>query len=123
VDARIRLLLRIIEERGGVLPMSSQQIGSLLGLGQSRLLRLFSTEVGKTLRSHLLEVRMKRAAQLLRTISPPIKTVAFDCGYTAVTNFYSDFKRIHGISPNQMRLKHIDIQVASDDTTPPGARV
>jgi len=54
VDVRIRILLRIIEERGGVLRMSSTQIGSLLGVGEARVLRLFNTEVGKTLRSKRL---------------------------------------------------------------------
>jgi AraC family cel operon transcriptional repressor len=123
VDARIRILLKIIEERGGMLPISSKQIGSLLGLGQARALRLFSTEVGKTLRRHLLEVRMGRAAQLLKDVRPPIKTVAFDCGYTLVTNFYRDFKRVHGISPMQMRLRHINIRLHTDETAPPDARM
>ena len=51
MDARIGILLRIIEERGGMLPLSSEQIGGLLGLGEARVLRLFSAEVGRTLPS------------------------------------------------------------------------
>src|ERR1019366_5815897 len=82
VDARIRILLKVIEERGGVLHLSSKQIGSMLGLGEARVLRLFSAEVGKTLRRHLVEVRMARAADLLKDADLPIKTIASDCGYT-----------------------------------------
>jgi AraC-like DNA-binding protein len=111
MDARIRILLRIIEERGGVLPMSSQQIGGLLGLGEARVLRLFNMEVGKTLRRHLLEVRMARAAELLSEGVRPIKTIASDCGYTGVTNFYRDFKNVYGISPMQMRLLRMDTRL------------
>ncbi len=111
MDARIRVLLRIIEERRGVLEMSSQQIGELLGLGEARLLRLFSTEVGKTLRRHLLEVRMARAAELLTNGFLPIKTIAFDCGYTVVTNFYRDFKSVYGTSPMRLRLMRMGSQV------------
>ena len=104
MDVRIRILLKIIEERAGVLHMSSKQIGSLLGLGEAHVLRLFNTEVGRTLRSHAREVRMARAAELLIDWSIPIKTIASSCGYAIVSNFYRDFKTVYGISPMQMRL-------------------
>jgi AraC-like DNA-binding protein len=112
VDLRIRILLRIIEEREGVLQMNSRQIGGLLGLGEARVLRLFSKEVGKTLRRHLLEVRMARAAKLLTDGVLPIKTIAFNCGYTLVTNFYRDFKSVYGTSPMRMRLMQMDSQMS-----------
>jgi transcriptional regulator GlxA family with amidase domain len=104
VDVRIRILLRIIEERAGVLRMSSKQIGSLLGLGEAHVLRLFNAEVGRPLRNHTREVRMARAAELLKDCSIPIKTIASRCGYTIVCNFYRDFKIVYGINPMQMRL-------------------
>lgn len=111
MDARIRILLRIIEERGGTLALSSEQIGGLLGLGEARVLRLFSSEVGKTLRRHLLEVRMARAASSLRESVLPIKTIASNCGYSVVSNFYRDFKKIYGTSPMQMRLMQMMSQL------------
>jgi AraC-like DNA-binding protein len=98
VDVRIRILLRIIEERAGVLHMSSKQIGTLLGLGEAHVLRLF----------------MARAAELLTDCSIPIKTIASRCGYTIVCNFYRDFKIVYGISPMQMRL--IKMNLAMHET-------
>jgi AraC-like DNA-binding protein len=109
VDVRIRILLRIIEERAGVLHMSSKQIGSLLGLGEAHVLRLFNAEVGRPLRSHTREVRMARAAELLQDCSIPIKNIASSCGYTIVCNFYRDFKIVYGISPMQMRLMKLNL--------------
>jgi AraC-like DNA-binding protein len=111
VDARIQILLRIIDEQGGSLRLTSEEIGGLLGLGEARVFRLFSREVGKTLRRHLLDVRMARAARLLKNVVPPIKTVASDCGYSLLSNFYRDFKRVHGISPLQMRLRHMNLDL------------
>jgi len=116
VDARIRILLKIIEERGGTLPMSSEQIGGLLGLGEARVLRLFNLEVGKTLRRYLLEVRMSRAASLLGESMLPIKLVAGQCGYNAVNNFYRDFRKVYGTSPLQMRLMGMDRQFREKDS-------
>jgi transcriptional regulator GlxA family with amidase domain len=114
VDVRIRILLRIIEERAGVLHMSSRQIGDLLGLGEAHVLRLFKAEVGRPLRSHAREVRMARAAELLTDCSIPIKTIASRCGYTIVCNFYRDFKIVYGISPMKMRL--IKMNLAMHET-------
>jgi AraC-like DNA-binding protein len=110
MDARIRFVLRFIEEQGGTLQITPKQIGSLLGVGETRVLRLFRTEVGTTLRRHLLEVRMARAAKLLRNGNVPIKTIAFDCGYSLVSNFHRDFKLVYGISPKQMRLIRMNFQ-------------
>ena len=109
MDVRIRILMRIIEERAGVLHMSSKQIGNLLGLGEAHVLRLFNAEVGRTLRSYAREVRMTRAAELLKDCSIPIKTIASSCGYTIVCNFYRDFKIVYGISPMQMRLTKMNL--------------
>jgi len=115
MDPRIRILLRIINESGGTLRVTSKEISGLLGIGEARLLRLFNRDVGKTLHQHLLAVRMARAAQLLQNVAPPIKAVASDCGYTEVSNFYRDFKRVHGMSPMQMRLRHMDIQLQAKE--------
>jgi len=115
MDPRIRILLRIIDENRGTLRVTSREISNLLGIGEARLLRLFNRDVGKTLRQHLLAVRMARAAQLLQNVAPPIKAVASDCGYTEVSNFYRDFKRVHGMSPMQMRLRHMDIQLQTKE--------
>jgi AraC-like DNA-binding protein len=108
VDVRIRILLRLIEERAGVLEMSSNQLGSLLGLSEVRVLRLFSSEVGKSLRSHVREVRMARAAEWLKDGVTPIKAIASRCGYSVASNFHRDFKIVHGISPMQMRINYLD---------------
>lgn len=111
MDARIRILLRIIEERQGMLQMSSRQIGSLLGLGEARTLRLFSAEVGKSLRRYLLEVKMAHAAELLKEGVLPIKTIASQRGYSVVSNFCRDFKIVYGVSPMQMRMSEMNTRL------------
>ena len=103
MDVRIRILLRVIEERAGVLELSSKELGSLLGLSETRVLRLFNAETGRPLHSYVREVKMTRAAELLKDCVVPIKTIAARCGYSVVSNFYRDFKIVHGTSPNQMR--------------------
>ena len=88
--------------------MTSTQIGSLLGLSEVRLLRLFHSEVGRTLRTHAREVRMARAVDLLKEGVTPIKTIASRSGYSVASNFHRDFKIVHGVSPMEMRLNYLD---------------
>jgi AraC-like DNA-binding protein len=38
-----------------------------------------------------------------------IKQIALDCGYSDVSNFYHDFKKIHGITPREVRLNDLAV--------------
>ena len=118
MDMRIRILLKIVEEHSGVMAMSSKEMGSLLGLGEARLLRLFNSEVGKTFRSHLREVRMTQAAAMLTDYVLPIKIIAHRCGYSEVSNFYRDFKIVHGTSPVQLRHAQMGHHISSESVIP-----
>jgi AraC-like DNA-binding protein len=106
MDARIRVILRIIEEQNGPGPLTSMEAGRLLGVSAAYFLRLFHQEANTTFGRYHLEVRMARAAALVRDHTVPIKSIAFDTGYQDLSNFYRDFRQVHGISPRQMRLTH-----------------
>jgi AraC-like DNA-binding protein len=107
VDPRIRVTLRIIEERKTSIQLSLTETSSLLGLSEAHLLRLFHREVGKTFRRHLRDVRMIRAAALVKQNSQPIKQIALECGYSDVSNFYRDFRTVHAITPREVRLREM----------------
>ena len=59
---------------------------------------------------------MAQAAALLANTVTPIKTIAFDCRYTQVSNFYRDFKQVHGISPMQMRVTQMKARLRGKQT-------
>jgi AraC-like DNA-binding protein len=107
VDPRIRITLRIVEERKASIRLSLVETSKMLGLSEAHLLRLFRREVGKTFRRHLRDVRMIRAAELLKQNALSIKQIALDCGYSDISNFYHDFKSIHGITPREFRLREL----------------
>jgi len=74
--------------------------------------RLFHREVGKTFRKHLLEVRMIRVANLVKQSAQPMKQIALESGYSDLSNFYRDFRKIHGTTPRQLRNDHLLKQIA-----------
>ena len=46
---------------------------------------------------------MDRAAVLLADYGLAIKSIALDCGYDDISNFYRDFRKVHGTTPRQLR--------------------
>jgi len=108
MDPRIRMLLRIIGEKNGDMQLGSSEAAGLLGLGEAHMLRLFNRNVGSTFRGYLRDIRMTRAAQSVKDSVKPLKCIASTYGYSDLSNFYRDFKRVHGITPMRMRLDQVE---------------
>jgi AraC-like DNA-binding protein len=83
----------------------------MLGLSEAHLLRLFHREVGKTFRRHLRDARMIGAAELMKQTARSIKQIALDCGYSDISNFYRDFKSVHGTTPRDVRLRELAVSL------------
>jgi len=114
-DPRIRIALRIIEERHGSRRVSLTTITKLLSLSRMRLRRLFKLNTGKTLGQHLREARMIRAANLIEQHDLSIKEIAHRCDYDDVSNFYRDFRKVHGTTPQALRERHLGLLYQSKD--------
>ncbi|MEA2374840.1 MAG: AraC family transcriptional regulator [Thermoleophilaceae bacterium] len=74
-----------------------------LATSRRQLQRAFA-EAGKTsFRTHLAEVRMRRALDLLREGSLPVREVAGRVGYRQAAQFAKTFRRHHGRPPSSFR--------------------
>jgi AraC-like DNA-binding protein len=121
MDARVRLTLKLIEEHKAPAQFCLSETSKMMGLSEPYLLRLFHHEVGKTLRQHLLESRMARAARLLKQHFRPIKQIASECGYSDLSNFYRDFRRVYMLTPKELRLKELTAIAEASSQQPPAA--
>jgi AraC-like DNA-binding protein len=82
----------------------------MLGLSEAYFLRLFHQQVGATYGTRSRQVRMAKAAELVKDSILSIKGIAIDSGYTDLSNFYRDFKQVHGMNPRQLRVNHLASQ-------------
>jgi AraC-like DNA-binding protein len=114
VDPRIRIILRIIKEQKRPCQLSSRGACALIGLSEPYFLRLFHQQVQTTFGRYLLEVRMSRAAELVRDPTLSIKAIAISSGYRDLSNFYRDFKRVHGMNPRQLRVGQLSMLATKD---------
>jgi AraC family transcriptional regulator of adaptative response / methylphosphotriester-DNA alkyltransferase methyltransferase len=69
-----------------------------------QLQRVFAEVGGTTFRRHLAEVRMRRAAELLREGKLPVGEVARRVGYHQPAQFAKAFRRHHGAPPSRLRV-------------------
>jgi len=76
-----------------------------MNLSREYLCRYFKKHMGKTISEYLLEVRMEKAKQMLRTTSYSISDICEYCGYSSISNFQKAFKKVTGVSPSSYR-KH-----------------
>jgi AraC-like DNA-binding protein len=69
---------------------------------------LFHEICGVSLVKFLITHRITLAQILLASTARKIVTIAFECGFNSMSQFYSQFQKLNGITPSQYRydLKH-----------------
>jgi AraC-like DNA-binding protein len=85
--------------------LSATAIASQLGI-TPRYLRLLLEETGRSFSEHVLELRLKHAAELLRDAQQQdrkVSAIAFACGFSDLSYFNRAFRRRHGETPSDMR--------------------
>lgn len=79
------------------------KLAEVVGLSQNYFLLLFKKTTGKTPHQFLIEQRIIRAQQLLRTTNLPLSEIALRCGFSSQSHFNTHFRLITGVTPNQFR--------------------
>lgn len=83
--------------------LSLNDIAGFLNISVSYLAVLFKQETKQNFSGHLLEVRMGKAKELLRTSSKTVSEIAEAVGYSSSQYFAVCFKKYTGISPGAYR--------------------
>jgi AraC family transcriptional regulator len=78
-------------------------LSSVAGLSKHHFLRSFKASTGVTPHRFLTEIRLRRAADLLRSTSRTISGIGAQCGYRNGSHFAAAFRDFHGFSPAQYR--------------------
>lgn len=80
-------------------PPSLEQLGREVGCSSYYLSRTFSKEVGQTLPQYLRQLRLERAAELLRTGRYNVTEAAMEVGYNSLSHFSQAFHQAYGCCP------------------------
>jgi transcriptional regulator GlxA family with amidase domain len=104
-----------IIEREYASDLELDAVARRLATSRRQLQRAFA-EAGETsFRTHLAEVRMRRALEMLREGSLPVREVAGRVGYRQAAQFAKTFRRHHGRPPSSFRREGRAAGSASPD--------
>jgi AraC family transcriptional regulator of arabinose operon len=104
IDDRIRHAVDLLAEKLHE-PLSLSVLARDCGLSVSRLAHLFRAQIGMPPQQYLEELRLQRAAQLLRATSLRISEIATEAGYVSAFYFSARFRRKFGMPPSEYRRK------------------
>ncbi len=86
--------------------ISIRSIADDLGLDRSYLHRIFKAATGSSLQEYLLDLRIRKACDLLLQTDLPVSVIALSVSYEDTLYFSRLFKRKKGVSPTQYRALH-----------------
>jgi len=104
MDARVKTVIRKMREFGDD-HLSIDGLSKSVSLSPTRLRQLFKNETGRSPMRYLRDLRMRRAERLLRSTFLSVKEVAFVSGLKHVSSFVHSFKRRHGVTPSEFRVR------------------
>ncbi|MBI5629385.1 MAG: helix-turn-helix transcriptional regulator [Elusimicrobia bacterium] len=78
-------------------------LASSVGLSPFHFSRMFKKQTGHSPYSYLRDLRLKRAARLLRQSSLPVTDIAYDVGFESLSLFINSFRAHFGKPPSAYR--------------------
>lgn len=86
-------------------PPSLEELGRKIGCSHFYLSRIFSAQTGKTITQCLRDLRMERAAELLRNGEQNVTEVSLEVGYSSLSHFSAVFHETYGCCPGLYPLQ------------------
>jgi len=80
-------------------PPSLEELGKKIGCSHFYLSRIFSTQTGQTITQYLRQLRMEKAAELLKSREYNVTEVALEVGYSSLSHFSAAFQETFGCCP------------------------
>lgn len=99
----LRRALAVVEEHIADGDFSVTELGDALGMSRSQLYRKFESLAGIKPADFIRQVRLKRAAQLLRDSHLNVSEIAYRTGFNFLRYFNKHFKEMYGQTPSDYR--------------------
>ena len=83
-----------------------QDVAAAVNMSKSRFSAVFSQYTGKTFTEYLLQLRLGKAKELLRTTGEKSSRIAYEVGYNDAHYFSYIFKKNTGMTPSEYRAQY-----------------
>jgi AraC-like DNA-binding protein len=109
VDVRIKLAMRVLDEQYSYAEPTLGKLSKQLGISMWHFAKLFKKNTGVCFKEYIKDLRMKKAAELLRNTFLSIKEISISIGYKHVSDFDHQFKAVYGVQPSAYRRAHLEV--------------
>ncbi len=99
-------ILKLIEEHISEFDFTVEKLSDLYGMSQSNLNKKLKSLTGQTTNVFIRNIRLKRAAQLLKTGRYSVADVTYEVGFADLKYFRSCFKNEFGWLPSDYSKNH-----------------
>ena len=103
-QVRAIVLQNISDENFGV-----RQLSSLLGLSPSQTLRKIKASSGKSVNQYIREIRLEKAAKLLKKTDQSIAEVSYQVGFSSASYFNKSFRKYYNVTPGDYKNNSIKL--------------
>jgi AraC-like DNA-binding protein len=101
---RVEKVIALLREKLAE-PPNLDEIGRFVGCSPFHLSRTFSAETGLTIPQYIRQLRLERAAELLRSGKFNVTEAAFEVGYSSLSHFSQAFHETFGCCPGLYPLR------------------
>jgi transcriptional regulator GlxA family with amidase domain len=85
-------------------PLALDELARMTEVSQRQLQRLFRRSLGLTPAQYYLNLRLRRARELLLQTDMPIMSITVACGFHSPAHFSKSYRAVFGHSPSRQRL-------------------
>ena len=85
-------------------PCNLPALAIMAGLSRFHFLRRFRAATGTSPHQYLISLRLRAAAERLRSTADPVTSIALDVGFNDLSNFNFQFRRSFGVAPRKWRM-------------------
>lgn len=99
-------------------PLELDDIATLSGISRRQVERLFKRYVGQAPAQFYLELRLRRAQELLRQTAMTVTEIAFACGFRSAPHFSNSYRGVFGCAPSAERPRIAPVLALANEGLP-----
>ncbi|MCZ6589336.1 MAG: AraC family transcriptional regulator [Alphaproteobacteria bacterium] len=89
-------------------PFTLQSLADIAGMSRATFAEQFRLAFDRTAMEFLYDIRMRKAAKLLKSTDFPIKKISANVGFASRSHFSRAFKEFAGVDPTTFRIQSAD---------------
>jgi AraC-like DNA-binding protein len=86
-------------------PITLEKVSTIARMSPFAFSRYFKKYAGSGFVEYLNKVRMNKAGHLLRETKYQVHEIAYQCGFSSISNFNKQFRRTEGLAPRDYRAR------------------